>query len=75
MLNVSGSLLYEFRCMPGRSSRAHCKISHLFGNHGESGAGLSGPGSLDRGIQGQKVGLKSNAFNGTGDIRNFFTGL
>ena len=56
----------------GGLSAAPGKRAHFGGHHRKAPPLLTGPGSLDRRIQGKDVGLKGDPINHTDDVCNFF---
>ncbi len=53
---------------PGGLSRPPRQLADLLGHHRKTGAGLSGPGRLHRGVQGQQIGLKGDFIDGFYDL-------
>lgn len=47
----------------GSFGRPGRKLFYLVGDHGKAQAGVSRPGSFNRGIQGQQPGLSGDGFN------------
>ncbi len=52
----------------GGPGRVLGQLAHLFGDDGESPAGVSGPGRFDGGVQGQQIGLVGDADDGGNEI-------
>ena len=49
-------------------ARALGQVAHLLGHHREALAGVAGPGRLDRGVQGQQVGLEGDLVDHADDV-------
>ena len=48
---------HQLRDVGGGTGGALGQLAHLVGDHGETAPGFSGAGSLDRCVEGQKIGL------------------
>ncbi len=67
-------LVHGFGRLPGRLLGLACEVAHLLGHHRKAAPVFPGACRLDRGVQGQEIGLSGDSLDGLHEARDPLAG-